>query len=85
MIMYAKTGIYWAGACTGTIISDRHILAAAHCFVLVPNLDRVDLFMGSTVNVVSATSPVNFIRRTVYKKTLSSIRILMQLLMCVLR
>ena len=63
-----KTSIFAYTACTGTIISDSHILSAAHCFVDVPDLDRVDVFMGSTVNVLAATSPVNFIRRTVYKK-----------------
>ena len=66
--MYLKTSIYWYGDCTGTIISDRHILSAAHCFADVPDLDRVEVFMGSTVNVFSAPQPVNFIRRTVYKK-----------------
>ena len=68
LIKYVKTSIYGYGACTGTIISDRHILSAAHCFANVPDLDRVEIFMGSTVNVLSATGPVNFIRRTVYKK-----------------
>ena len=63
-----KTSIFAFTACTGTIISNRHILSAAHCFADVPDLDRVDVFMGSTVNVLSATSPVYFIRRTVCKK-----------------
>ena len=68
LIKYVKTSIWANSACTGTIISNSHILSAAHCFADVPDLDRVEVFMGSTVNVFSAPQPVNFIRRTVYKK-----------------
>ena len=66
-VAYLKTSMFPHITCTGSIISDRHILTVASCFDY-PDIERAEVFFGTTLNVAFPAGPINFIMRTVYMK-----------------